>query len=229
MTDDNIDYILEAVVARGWNKNLCQCNDFITLLEKKDFKELVALELYECYFWEDRHEFDLQLLRELVDKVAAYWCDPETITRIHDGLLWNLPTAIIIGTAAYIYKILSQGVSEKHIPNDAKDVSVSSPNTVCQNPEEDADKDETSAWIRIKNNAFRIAQEFKNRNYILSDEIEGILDTSRGEIEPLLKLCGFKCYYGKKRSNRKRSIWVKPDLSDEETKIVLKDHGFKHR
>ena len=229
MTNDNIDYILRAVVARGWNNNSSQCNDFVELLAKKDFKDLIALEIYECYFWEDRHEFDLQLLRELVDIVCSYLSDPETIMKIRDGILWNLPTAIILGTADYIYGKLKHGVSEKNTLRGSDSASMSPATNVSSNPEQNADKDGTSAWIRIKNNATRIDQEFKSRNYVLSDEIEKIFGTGREEIEPLLKLCGFRCYFGKKqRKHPKRNIWIRPGLSDEETKKALKEHGFKH-
>jgi hypothetical protein len=77
-----IDYILDAVIARGSNRSLCECNDFFDLLTKKDFKDLVALELYECYFWRDRHEFDLQLLKELVENVCTYLHNSDTVITI---------------------------------------------------------------------------------------------------------------------------------------------------
>jgi len=232
MTNDNIDYILESVVARGWNKNFSQCNDFVELLATKDFKDLVALELYECYFWEDRHEFDLQLLRELIDIVCAYLHDPETMMKISDGILSNLPTIIIVGTSYYIWKKLRYGVSTQGSLVESESNSGNSPKNVCRNPEEntDADADETSPWIRMKNNAKRIEQEFKNRTYVFSHEIEKIFDTSREEIEPLLKLCGFRCYFEKKRRKHpKRTIWIRPGLSDTDTIQILKEHGFVHR
>lgn len=41
----NIDYILNEVVSRGYNEITNECNDFLELLKRKDFKELIALEL----------------------------------------------------------------------------------------------------------------------------------------------------------------------------------------
>jgi len=227
-----IDYILDAVVARGCNKNFNQCNDFIELLEKKDFKDLVALELYECYFWEDRHEFDLQLLRELVDNVCTYLHDSDSMMTIRTGILLALPTVIIVRMADYIWGKLKYVVSERHVSRESESVSNApedSSKNVSQNPKDEVDEDKAPAWIRIKNNAIKIDQEFKDRDYVLSDEIEKIFDISLEEIVPLLKLCGFKCYFCKKRKNNKRSIWIRPGLSDEKTRKVLKEHGFRYR
>ncbi len=57
---------------RGYNDNSSECKDFSQLILRKDFKDLIALEIYECYFWDERHEFDLQLLKEIVESVAFY-------------------------------------------------------------------------------------------------------------------------------------------------------------
>lgn len=69
----NIEYILENVTVRGLNENKNSCNDYSKLIVRKDFKDLVALELYEYYFWDERHEFDLELLKEVVENVADYF------------------------------------------------------------------------------------------------------------------------------------------------------------
>jgi len=198
----NIDYILDAVIERGLNDNSADCNDFIELLQKKDFKSLIALELYEIYFWDERHEFDLQLLNELVDSISKFFQNPDTIIQIQTGLLQTLPSAIILGIVAYIGKKIKKAFS-KNKANDSES---------------------SSSWSRIEKNTAKIDKEFKNHDYILSDEIERIFDTSREEIQPLLKLCGCKCYIDKKRS-----IWLKAGLSDEKVNGILKKHNFKKR
>ena len=196
----NIDYILDEVVSRGYNEITNECNDFLELLKRKDFKELIALELYELYFWNERHEFDLELLREIINSVADYFTDPETIKQIESGILQNLPTTIIASLVGTIVLKLKGHFEKKSGP-----------------------KKKTS-WECIEENIKKIDVEFSNHDYVLSNEIEKIFKTSREEIQPLLKLCGCKCYIDKNRS-----IWIKAGIKEERIKEILKEHNFKYK
>ena len=49
-------------------------------------------------------------------------------------------------------------------------------------------KEDDSSWLRIQENIKKIDKEFKNHDYVLTEEIETIFGTSREEIQPLLKL-----------------------------------------
>lgn len=71
--------------------------------------------------------------------------------------------------------------------------------------------------MRIEKNIKKIDSEFGNHDYILTEEIETIFGTSREEVQPLLKLCGCKCYMYKNRS-----IWIKPGVSDARAREILK-------
>ena len=194
----DIDYILNEVFLRGYDDKSSESNDFLLLIQKKEFKDLISLELYEYYFWNERHEFDLQLLKEIVNSVCDYFNNPEVIQQIESGLLQTLPSAIIISMVTQIWsKIKKQ-----------KKVIL----------------DEDNSWMRIEKNARKIDQEFSNHDYILSDEIERIFEVSREEIQPLLKLCGCKCFI-----NKKRSIWIKAGTKDERIKEILKKNKFKYK
>lgn len=197
----NIDYILDAVIARGYNDNSSECNDFVELIQKKDFKDLIALELYETYFWNERHEFDLQLLKEIVDSVATFFNDPETIMQIKTGLLQTLPSVMVVALITAIWEKIKTIVTKQG-----------------------AYTDENSNWIRLKRNMEKIDKEFSSHDYVFADEIEQIFDTNRDEIQPLLKLCGCKCFFDKKRS-----IWIKAGLQDKKIKEILEKHNFKYR
>ncbi len=196
----NIDYILNEVVSRGYTEITNECNDFLELLKRKDFKELIALELYELYFWNERHEFDLELLREIINAVADYFTDPETIKQIESGILQNLPTTIIVSMVGAIWLKL-----KAHFDKKSKSKIKSS-------------------WERIEENIKKIDVEFSNHDYILSNEIERIFKTSREEIQPLLKLCGCRCYIDKNRS-----IWIKAGIKEARIKEILKEHNFKYK
>ncbi len=197
----NMEYILDEIVARGFNINPSECNDFSILLQRKDFKDLIALEIYESFFWEDRHEFDLQLLKEIVDSVSAFFSDPETIIQIKTGFMQTLPSAIVVTMVTAIWNKL------KTIPKN-------------KNKEQSGN----SSWTRIEKNIKRIDEIFSIHDYILTNEIESMFDASREEIQPLLKLCGCKCYI-----DNKRSIWLKVGLSEDKVSKVLKGHKFKRK
>lgn len=199
MLNKNIDYILDSVFNRGFDKKSSDCNNFTVLLHQKDFKELIALELYESYFWEERHEFDIQILREIVDNISRFFSDPDTIMQIKTGFLQTLPSTIIITLVAHVRRKIKK-LSE--IRNDVDN--------------------ENTSWSRIENNIKNIDKEFNDHDYILTDEIEYVFGTSREEIQPLLKLCGFKCYFSKKQS-----IWIKVGLPDNRVREILKKHHFK--
>lgn len=194
---EQLDYIIDSVCKRGYDKNSVDCNDYSLLLRRKEFKELIAVEIYEYYFLGDRHEFDLQLLRELIEAISEYFSNPEVIIVIKNGLLQTIPSAIIIGILSYIGKKI-------------------------MHKKESAD--DGSYWDKIKINTQKIDAEFKHHDYILGDEIERIFDTSKEEIQPLLKLCGCKCYYQKSRS-----IWLRPGISMPRTRDILKRNNFKVR
>ena len=54
--------------------------------------------------------------------------------------------------------------------------------------------------MRIERNIRKIDKEFSNHDYILSDDMERIFEASREEIQPLLKLCGCKCFLYEKHN-----------------------------
>lgn len=195
----NVDYILEQVLQRGYNDKSNEFDDFSKLIQKKDFKDLIALELYEYYFFYERHEFDLQLVKEIVDNVADYFSNPEVIRQLETGLIQTIPSTIIITLVNLIWSKLK---------------------LVAKNNGEIKERD--SSWNRIKNNINKIDKEFLNHDYILAEEIEQIFGASREEIQPLLKLCGCKCYL-----HKNRSIWIRPGTEEERIKEILKLHNFK--
>ena len=200
-SNKNIDYILDEVLLRGYDDKSNESNDFLLLIQKKEFKDLIALELYEYYFWNERHEFDLQLLKEIVDSVCNYFNSPEVMRQIEVGVLQTLPSAIIISMVTTIWSKMKKLRNKKN-----------------------AILDEENSWMRIERNIRKIDKEFSNHDYILSDDMERIFEASREEIQPLLKLCGCKCFL-----NKKRSIWIKAGTKEERIREILKNNKFKYK
>ena len=167
--DTMIDHILNEVIARGFNENVSDCDDYAYLLRRKEFKDLIVMEIYECYFWEDRHEFDLQLLNELVENVSRFFQDPNTIIQIKTGFLVNGSGAVVIG----IVKKIWEKFKTKTPPKSGK---------------------KSKPWRDIEKNTKKIGKMLQKHNYVLTDKIESILGVRREDILPILKLCGCKCY-----------------------------------
>ncbi len=201
MDMDNIEYILDELELRGYDEKPSDCNDYKMLLRQYEYKELITTELYEYYFWRERHEFDFQLLGELVEKVVNYLSSPAVQQQIEQGILNNLPTLIIGSIAANIaYRI-------KRIKDN-----------------NGAQRDEQSSWYKIKENSEKIDKAFSECDYILTEEIENKFETNREEIQPLLKLIGCKCFIDKKRS-----VWIKPGVGESRIREILKNLNFKIR
>ena len=201
--DKSIDYILNEVFLRGYDDKADESNNFLHLIQKKEFKDLIALEIYESYFWNERHEFDLQLLKEIVNNVCNYFNTPEIMQQIESGLLQTLPSAIIISMVSKIWSKIKEYKNKKN----------------------EVVSEEDSSWVRIKRNIEKIDKEFSNHDYILSDDIEQIFATSREEIQPLLKLYGCECFFDKKR---KRTIWLRPGIKKSRTREILKNNNFRY-
>ena len=197
----SINDILDEVILRGSNDNSSDSNDFSKLIQKKDFKDLIALEIYEYYFWSERHEYDLQIIKEIVESVATYFSNPEVIGQIEAGVLQTFPSTIILSILAAIWAKMKKIMEQKHSLDE-----------------------ENASWSRIKNNIKKIDKEFENHDYVLTEEIESIFSASREEIQPLLKLCGCKCYV-----HKNMSLWIKPGVKEERIRDILKIHHFKYK
>lgn len=136
--DKSIDYILNEVLLRGYDDKADESNNFLHLIQKKEFKDLIALEIYESYFWNERHEFDLQLLKEIVNNVCNYFNTPEIMQQIEAGLLQTLPSAIIISMISKIWSKIKEYKNKKN----------------------EIVSEEDSSWLRIKRNIEKIDKEF---------------------------------------------------------------------
>lgn len=200
-TTKGIDYILNEIEQRGIDDHESEANDYAVLMQRSEFKDLIALEIYDIYFWKDRHEFDLQLLREILEQICNYFSDPQIQLEIRNGLLQNIPTALIIALISSINIKLN---------------SIRSKNKKKQ--------EDKSAWGQIEANIRKIEAEFSSHDYILTDEIEHIFDASRETIIPLLKIVGSTCYV-----DGKRSIWIKAGLSRQRIQEILKEHSIKYK
>jgi len=69
--ETRLSNIVRAVLDRGYDEAIEDIDDYSLSLKQFEFKKLVTFQLYEVYFPPRRHEFELQLLTEIVDGVVS--------------------------------------------------------------------------------------------------------------------------------------------------------------
>jgi len=168
---EKIDYVIDTVIIRGYDDIEEEFDDYNILIERYDIRETLAFELYENYFFPKRHEFELQLLRDIVEAISE-----------SKPLLFTFGAAAggVIGGFAYdAVKELLKYITEKF---------------------KDKDNRRFETFDNIKNDVSKINNYFKKVESATVSKMEEDLGIDRTRIVPLLKLLGFKCRRGKKKN-----------------------------
>ncbi len=167
----NIDWTIDKVLKRGYEVAPQEIDDYSSLLKEYEFRNLVVFELYENYFLPQRHEFELQILKDIVEAVVKYQ-----------------PWSYVVGAAASgviggaVYDLLKRLLSHASAKFRDKDVGRS------------------KLFNTIKNDVLKIEKYFREHRSGKIGELEICLDIDRDRLLPLLKLLGFKCCRRKNRN-----------------------------
>lgn len=178
----SIEHIIDQVAARGWLDNELQTDDFAQLRLDKRFHEAQIAELYEQYFLPERHEFEWQILSEVVRSI------------IHSPATTFVAVAIaggVIGNAAYdlLKKMCLKAAElfEERLGSKARERAM--------------------GFRQLASDAEKIKQFFSQTQKARIEEIEQETGINRERIYPLLKLAGLKHY---RRGDP--CYWEYPDL-----------------
>jgi len=161
--EEQLGNVVEAVLERGYDDITGELDDYSVMLTQFEFKKLVIFQLYEVYFTPQRHEFELQLLTDIVEAVV------------------QSKFALFLGTAAL------SGI----VGSTAYEVSKRLLAHVVQKFQKD--KNRSRPFREIETNLQSIRDYFYTRKQARIENISGALDLEREKLEPLLKLLGFKC------------------------------------
>lgn len=162
-----IQDVVNNINKRGMDNHMQDCDDYEQLLVRKEFSDLVVYEIYEAYFYADRHEFDLILIEQLVKSVIAFFTSKElreANTTLRQYLIQNIPAIISIEICAYIKKKFH------------------------------ANSERNAKYDDIKINVDKIQKYFKKELYIDTENIKQVFEEDEIKIIPLLKLLGCKHY-----------------------------------
>jgi hypothetical protein len=68
---NEIEYVVREVGKRGFEDSQEEADCYGRLRLRKEFKELIAGEIYEAYFLPERHEFDWMIVYEIVEVMTS--------------------------------------------------------------------------------------------------------------------------------------------------------------
>ena len=103
--EERLSYVTRAVLERGYDDTGEDFDDYSANVRQYEFRKLVTFQLYEVYFPPKRHEFELQLLTEVVDAVTQ---------SDHAVFLGTAALSGIVGSTAYsVSKRLFSYVAER--------------------------------------------------------------------------------------------------------------------
>lgn len=176
--EERLGNVVEAVLERGYDDVTEELDDYSVMVTQFEFRKLVTFQLYEVYFPPKRHEFELQLLTDIVEAVAQSKATAFLGTAAFSG---------IIGSTAYeVSKRLFAYVARKF----------------------QRDKKRSRPFREIEMNLRSIRDYFDTREQARIEDISEALDIEREKLEPLLKLLGFKCRRREKQQVWIRpSVW----------------------
>jgi hypothetical protein len=169
-----INYIIDAVEERGYDDVQEEYDDYGILIERFEFRNLIVFELYEAYFRPRRHEFELQILKNLIDAVVS--SKPA-------AFVVGATAAGVVGNAAYdiLKRVLGHIVKRFSRINRSRD-----------------------AFREIERTLDGVRAFFKTHDHARIDEICVSLGLEPHKVEPILKLLGFQCRRRRKQQTWKR-------------------------
>lgn len=157
-------YMIQAVARRGIIDEEIEVDDFTDLLSRREFQDVVIGELYEAYFLPKRHEFDWQVIHEIVSIMTSERLKEFYAVAALGGVIGNASYAAL---SMLLRRVVTEMKSAKLLK-------------VRQDPFSAMEKDvrQIESFFRAKPCA-RIA------------EIEEATGVERERVYPLLKLLGF--------------------------------------
>lgn len=167
----NIVKIIDEVIKRDYNNDINGYDDYSLLIQQKEYREVIIFSIYENYFEPKRHEFELQLVKEIVDGV----CNSSVVQYIG----FTAKEAIIGGVAFAAFSSLCKTAANCFKMHDKK---------------------RSIYFEEIIFNANKIREYYKTNKKATINEIESDLQIERDKVVPILKILGFKCHKQRKKT-----------------------------
>ena len=168
-TQKSIEYTIDEVANRGWEENDVEVDQFADLRRDRRIRDAQIAALYEQYFLPERHEFEWQVLYDIV-------------------------TAVITSSAA---KFVAVAVAGGVIGGEAYDLLKKMCSYTASKFEEklgDKARGRAAGFRQLGADAEKLKSFFSRNNKARIEEIEQSTGVPREKIYPLMKLAGLKHY-----------------------------------
>jgi hypothetical protein len=166
-----IERIIASVLERGIDDQELRFDDYQDLLPKYEFRNLVILELYNAYFPPKRHEFDLQIVTEIVNAILSNRQAVFIGTAALSGIIGSVSYDMLRG----LLKAIIAAFGEKH---------------GNQEP-----------FREIQTSAEKVVMFFEHKNQGTIEEIANFTGIDPERVLPLLRLLGYRCKRQKKKKS----------------------------
>jgi len=93
--ENRISNTVTQVINRGFDENEELYDDYSELIEKYEYKNAVIVGIYESYFPPKRHEFELQLITDIIEAVINSKLALFTIGAAASGLIGDTFTNVV--------------------------------------------------------------------------------------------------------------------------------------
>lgn len=161
----DLTYVIRTVGERGVPDHEVETDDYGLLLTRREFSDLVVGELYETYFLPDRHEFEWQILHQMVLILTSENVREFIGTAVVGGVLGN---AAFAAMRAVLSRIVSE-LSRARLPQGRQ-----------------------VAFLDMRDALTQLEQFFGQHDSARIAEIEVATKLPREKIYPLLKLLAFR-------------------------------------
>ena len=157
-------HVIQTVGKRGLLEVEQECDDFIELLLRREFRDVVVAELYEEYFLPKRHEFDWQVLHQIVSILTSEPIKEYCAMTVVGG---------VVGNAAWaaLRLLLRRVVAEMRAAN--------------------VSKSRRDVYLAMESDVAQVERFFKEAPCARITNIEESTRIDRARLYPLLKLLGF--------------------------------------
>jgi hypothetical protein len=158
-----LETLIDSVIERGYDNVRSDTDDYSLLMRSVEYRRLVTYQLYDSYFPPKRHEYELQILTDLVNAVTASKDAVFVDGAVAGGVIGNAAYACLKHVLLYLVQKL------KPIKRSEKCVR------------------------EIATNADKLNEFFSHRKQADLLTISRALNVETDKLEPLLMLLGFSC------------------------------------
>ncbi|KAA6323156.1 hypothetical protein EZS27_027374 [termite gut metagenome] len=163
--ENQIINTINRINERGIDDNNEIIDDYSNLIEIKEYKNALITEIYEAYFPPKRHEFEFELISNIVDAIISSKCTFFIAGAAASGLIGDIFTNIVKQLLKKIIDLF------KHSPS------------------------ESQKFTYLLKDIEKIELYFKNNNGSIEiNKIERELQIEKERLIPILKLLGFRTY-----------------------------------